>query len=177
MPEVEDRYLGPIKTAVAAAAGTGIPAGFVPALDTGGIGTIWSTMIGGIAARAGREIGAPDLARLVATAVSAVSGYVLGSKILSWLAAPLAIAFPVDGVPAAVAVRAMLNGIFTLRLGTACAQHFTDPGFTGLDIANLTAGISARLTRLPNGDEIKTIKDMLTAHGPETEATSIPGGQ
>jgi len=167
MPEVEDSYLGPIKTAVVAATGTGIPAVLVPALDAGGIGPIWATMISGIAARAGREICAPDIAGLVTTAVGAVSGYVRGSKILSWLAAPLVIAFPVAGVPPTVAVGAMLNGIFTLRLGRACARRFTDPGFTGLDMADLTAGIGGRLARLPSGEEIKTIKDMLTAHVPE----------
>jgi hypothetical protein len=159
----DDRYLEPIRAAVIAAAGTGVPVIFVPALDMGGIGVIWTAMIGGIASGAGQQVARPAIARLAAAAVGAASGYVLDSKILTWLAAPLMIAFPVAGVPQAVAVSSMLNGIFTLRLGAACAHRFADPAFTAAGMPGLTAGIGNRLARLPSGDEIKMIKDILAA--------------
>jgi hypothetical protein len=161
VPSIDKKYHDPIRIAVIAAAGIGVPGIFVPALDMGGIGVIWTTMVGAILAKAGRQVSSATVAKIVAAAVSAVSGYVLGSKILTWLAAPLIVAFPVAGVPAVVALNSMLNGIFTLRLGLACARRFDDPSFTAADVLDLAADISSQLVGLPNGDEIQTIKDIL----------------
>jgi len=149
----------PVRVAVAAAAGA--PGGAVPAVEVGGIGVIWAAMVAAIVARAHREPGAAAIDRLVVTAVGAVSGYVQGSRVLGWLAAPLIVAFPVPGVPAAVAVDAMLNGVFTLRLGLACTRRCHDPAAAHSDVLGRPAEIGSQLIGLPDTGEIQTIKEIL----------------
>lgn len=71
--------------------------------------------------------------------------------------------FPVAGVPAAVAVNTMLNGLFTLRLGIATASKFSRPDFNTLDILDVAASIASALVKLPSTEEIKLVKAILEA--------------
>ena len=158
-----DGYPGPIRAAVIAAAGTGAPVVRVPDLDMQGVGVIWSVMIDGIAATAGHQICPACVAEITGTAVGAASDYAAGSRVLTWLAVPLAIAFPVTGVPARVAVKSMLGAIFTVRLAEECACHFAAPVFTRSHLLELTGRIRGRLARLPHGGEITLVKDLLAA--------------
>jgi hypothetical protein len=158
-----DGYPRPIRAAVIAAAGTDGPVVCVPDLDLQGVGVIWSVMTDGIAVLAGHWIGPACIAEITSTAVGAASDYVDGSRILTWLAVPLAIAFPVSGVPAAVAVKSMLSAIFTLRLAEECVRHFAAPVFTPSHLSELTGHISDKITQLPHGEEITRAKNLLTA--------------
>lgn len=165
MALVEEKYYDAIGVAVAAAAGLGVPGLFVPGLDMAGVGAIWTTMVLSIAKTSGHELNAAAGAKIVTAAVGAVAGYVLGSKILTWAAAPLIIAFPVAGVPAAVALNAGLNGLFTLKLGIATARQFSRSDFNAMDVMELAASIAAQLTPLPSWDEIQTVREMFSNFG------------
>ncbi|MGH8603050.1 MAG: hypothetical protein ACREXR_09860 [Gammaproteobacteria bacterium] len=160
---IEEKYYGTVGTAVAAATGIAVPGIFVPTLDMAGVGATWTVMIGSIADKSGQHISPASVAKVVAAAVSAVSAYMLGSKILTWAAAPLILAFPFAGVPAAVAVNAMLNGLFTLKLGITTAKQFSRPDFNSLDILNVAETIAGALVKLPSTEEIKLVKKMLEA--------------
>ncbi|MEU6445098.1 hypothetical protein, partial [Streptomyces sp. NPDC047046] len=95
MPAIEVKYKEVISNGVIVASGIAVPGLFVPALDMAGVGATWTVMAGAIAHIAELELTPAVTAKLVSAAVSAVSGYVLGSKILTWAATPLILAFPV----------------------------------------------------------------------------------
>lgn len=128
-----------------------------------GVGATWTVMIGAIADKAGLELTPAATAKLVAAGVTAVSGYVIGSKILTWVAAPLILAFPVAGIPAAIAVNATLNGLFTLRLGLACATKFSRPDFDTSDVIDLAVSIGGFLVKVPNAEELALVRELLAA--------------
>ncbi|HXL93672.1 MAG TPA: hypothetical protein VN969_32475 [Streptosporangiaceae bacterium] len=156
-----DGYPRLIRAAVIAAAGTDGPVVRVPDFGMEGVGVIWGVMTGGIAITAGHWIGPACVAEITVTAVRAASDYAEGSRVLTWLAAPLAIAFPVTGVPAAVAAKSMLSAIFTLRLAEECVRHFAPPVFTPIHLLQLTGHIRGTIARLPRGEEITLVKTLL----------------
>jgi hypothetical protein len=84
----------------------------------------------------------------------------MGSKILTWVAMPILIAFPVAGIPAAVALNSVLNAFFTYRLGKQCIVRFSDPAFTSRDLIE----IGRHLAALPDFAEITDIKRILSGH-------------
>ncbi|MFE3696138.1 hypothetical protein ACFXPB_36775 [Streptomyces sp. NPDC059129] len=127
-----------------------------------GVGATWTVMVGAIADKAGLDLTPAAIAKLVAAGVTAVSGYVLGSKILTWAATPLILAFPVAGVPAAIAVNATLNGLFTLRLGLACASKFSRPDFDTSDVLDLALGIGGFLIKMPTSAELSLVRELLS---------------
>lgn len=112
-------------------------------------------MIGAIAVKSGREVSAATMTKLASAAVSAVAGYHLGSKIMTWVLIAL---LPGGGVPAAVAVNVVLNGLFTLKLGVATAKQLSRPGFNAIDIMSIVHQVLS----LPSGEEIRFLKAILT---------------
>lgn len=146
-----------IKTAVVAAAGLGVPGLFLPGLDEGGMTLIWGTMVTTLAHSFGAELSPVIVAKYVAAGLSGVAAYTLGSKVLTWAAAPLLVAVPFAGVPAAVALNSGLNGLFTLRLGRRTHQSFQSPQFTSADLM----GIARHLIGIPLPSEISDLYRML----------------
>lgn len=163
MTSIDEKYYGTVATAVGAAAGIGVAGLFAPALDTAGVGATWTGMVIAIAAKSGHELNAAAAAKVVAATLGAVSGYALGSKILTWAAMPLILTFPVAGVPAVVAVNAALNGLFTLKLGVATINQFTRPDFNAVDRAQLAVAIVGQFHPIPSMDEIRLAKEMIAA--------------
>jgi hypothetical protein len=158
---IEEKYYDTVSVAVAAAAGIGAPGLLIPGLDMAGVGTTWTVMILGIAKISGHELNAASAAKIATAAIGAVSGYMLGSKILTWAAAPLILTFPVAGVPAAILVNATLNGLFTLKLGCAAAKQLSRPEFNALDIMDLATSIASLLTPVPSSRELQLVREML----------------
>ncbi|GAA4090637.1 hypothetical protein [Streptomyces shaanxiensis] len=163
MPAIEPKFRDPIYAGVAAATGIAIPGLFVPALDMAGVGVAWTAMVAGIADKAGLDLTPAAAAKLVAAGVAAVSGYIFGSKLLTWAATPLILAFPVAGVPAAIAVNATLNGLFTLRLGMTCASKFSRPDFDASDVLELAMSISTFLVKIPTREELALVREIVAA--------------
>lgn len=163
MSVIEEKYRGIVGAGVAAASGVAVPGLFVPALDMAGVGATWTTMVAAIAKKSGLSLNTPTTAKIVASSISAVSAYVIGSKILTWAAAPLVVALPVAGIPAVVALNVALNGLFTLRLGVVCSRHFSRAGFSDGDAARLGISIGTHLLGWPTADEIRLVKELLSA--------------
>jgi hypothetical protein len=120
-------------------------------------------MVVAIARKSGHEMNTAAAGKIVIAALGALGGYKLGSKILTWAAAPLVLAFPIAGVPALMATNAALNGLFTLKLGVATCKQFSRPNFSGFDIANLARSIAVDLVPMPTMDEIRLLKELLRA--------------
>ena len=163
MALIEEKYYRPVGTAVATAAGLGVPGVFVPPLDMAGVGATWTAMVVAIARKSGHEMDAAAAGKVVAAGVGALAGYKLGSKILTWTAAPLVVTFPIAGVPAVVVANATLNGLFTLKLGVATCNQFSRPGFRTMDVLNLARAIAMELVPMPTMAEIRLVKEMMQA--------------
>ncbi len=160
---VHQRDKNIVKTAMVAATGLGIPGIFNPGLDTVGMAGIWTTMVGAIAAKSGHSVSPNMIAKLVGASVAAVSSYLLGSKILTWVATPLILACPIAGVPAAASVNGFLNGLFTYRLGLTVSNQMAKPNLSQDDLLNLCMAIVPHLIYLPNIDEIREVQNLLTS--------------
>jgi hypothetical protein len=163
MISIDEKYYGTVATAVASAAGVGVVGLFMPALDMAGVGATWTGMVIAIAAKSGHDLNAAAAAKVVAATLSAVSGYALGSKILTWAATPLVLTFPVAGIPSVVAVNAALNGLFTLKLGVATINQFSRPNFNVMDGAQLAVAIVGQLHPIPSMDEVRLVKKMIAS--------------
>lgn len=161
MSYIDGKYRTIVGTAAASTAGVGIPGLFVPGLDEAGVATAWTAMIIAIANESGHKMDRALAAKLVGSALGAVAGYKIGSKILTWAFAPLVVAFPVAGVPAVVALNAGLNALFTLRLGAACAKEFSRPDFTSDDVMLLAHRVGSFLLGLPHKEEIALVRAFL----------------
>lgn len=146
-----------IKAATLAAAGVGIPGLFHPGLDEGGMALIWGSMVTKLATNCNAEISPVTVAKYVSAALSGVAAYTLGSKGLTWAASPLILAFPVAGIPAAVALNSGLNALFTLRLGRQTHRNFQSPNFAPGELL----GIAHHLVGIPHLSEIRDVKQLL----------------
>lgn len=158
---VEGKYKDIVSEAMLSAAALGLPGVFFPALDMGGMVLIWTTMIGSIASKSGHDVSTNMIAKLVAAAVAGVSAYLLGSKILTWVAVPLILTFPTVGIPAVVGINGFLNGLFTYRLGLTVSQQMSKPGFTKDDFLALTIAVVPGLIHTPSVSEIEEVRSML----------------
>ncbi|SDH01787.1 protein of unknown function [Sinosporangium album] len=158
---LDPRYHDIVKRCMITAAGIGGAGVFLPVLDMAGIAAIWTGMVVSIANASGNPMSKATVGKVVSAAVSAVSGYYVGSKILTFLAAPLLIAFPVAGVPAVLAVNVMLNGLFTYRLGKTCAADFSRPDFTAEDLGRLVGRIARLLVKVPLPSEVAEVRRLL----------------
>src|SRR3712207_4361784 len=72
---LKEEYKDIVKKAVIAAAGVAVPGTLVPGVDMAGTATVWTTMIGAIAKKSGREIDVGVLAKLAGSAAAGVAGY------------------------------------------------------------------------------------------------------
>jgi uncharacterized protein (DUF697 family) len=120
---------------------------------------IWLTMVTTIARRSGATLSPAAAGKFVTSALSGVMGYQLGSRILTWaVMSPLVIAFPVGGIPAAAAINAGLNALFTYRLGKECVRRFATANFTAAD----TRALGRALVGLPSVQEINDLRRLVT---------------
>lgn len=158
---VKVKYKDTVSTAMLSAAALGLPGVFVPALDLGGMAAIWTAMIGSIASKSGHEVSANMIAKLVAAAGAGVSAYLVGSRILTWVAIPLILTFPIAGIPAVAGINGFLNGLFTYRLGLTVSQQMSKPGFTKDDFLALTVAVVPSLIHMPSVSEIEEVRSML----------------
>jgi hypothetical protein len=158
---IETKYRGIIKTAALAAAGVGGPGVFFPVLDTTAVAGIWTTMVLQIGEASGRGVTAATAAKVAGAAVAACSAYMLGTKVLTFAAMPLVAAFPLAGVPMVTGLNVILNGLFTFRLGRACAHNFERPDFSLDELLETSVNITAMMISVPSGGELRAVKELL----------------
>jgi uncharacterized protein (DUF697 family) len=135
-----------------AAAGLGIPGSFIPMADMSGMAVIWGKMILELAAESRHAVDGAYATKLATSVVSGVTLYVGGSKAITWL---LHFILPGAGTLTVVAINALFNWIYTLRLGKLIAQHFEQPGFHPDTLWLAAKGFAALVFALPTLDEFK----------------------
>jgi hypothetical protein len=149
---------GAIRIAVKAAAGIGGVGILAPGLDEVGMGAVWTAMVGAIARKHDLELSAATAGKLVAAAVAGVSGYRLGSKILTWSLLVILHALPFVAIPAACGMNIALNVLFTYKLGKLCATRFADPDLTRAEIF----AIARCIVMIPTLHELRDLRVMVS---------------
>ncbi|MGW4056960.1 hypothetical protein ACWEGE_01705 [Amycolatopsis sp. NPDC004747] len=146
-----------IRMAAHAAAALGVPGLFHPGLDEAGMAAIWGPMVTTVARHCGAKLSAATAGKFVTMALSSVATFSVTSKVLSWGIMALLLTMPAVAVPAAAALNASLNALFTVRLGGECIRRFSDPRFNGDDLRRL----GRLLVTVPSWSELGEIKRLL----------------
>lgn len=153
MTNLPEKYADLIRGSVAAAAGIGVPGAFVPGIDVAAMAGIWTNMIIQIANKAGKPMSRDKAGKFVTAIASGVGGYVGGSLLFT----KLLHAIPGVGTGAAIGINALLNGIYTYRLGKALISQFEKSHFDGDDLLNAATVIIPMLLPFPGPVEAKEV--------------------
>lgn len=145
-------YTSIVKTALIAAAGVA-PLGIFGALDTVGVGAVWTTMFLAIRDKAGNKLGA-DPKRICVGVASGIARYYIGCKAatFAFFLVPGVGAFA--AVAAAIGISAVCNIYFTYSFAATLIELFGKSHYNDDEI--ITFFIN-HLKRLPNADEVKEI--------------------
>jgi uncharacterized protein (DUF697 family) len=110
---------------VALAAAAAIPGSFIPASDLPALIGIWATMITRIGQSSGYAFTNEHILKQLTAATTGVGFYFGGSKLFGALLHLI----PGFGTVTYVTLNAVLNSVFTNRLGKLTAELFNEPGF------------------------------------------------
>lgn len=111
--------------AIAAATTGGTIGAIVPGLDTVGVSAIWLSMIVQIADQAHSEADKATIQKFIITVFQGAGSYMVGSTVLRYLL----LATGIGAIGGAV-LNALLNFLYTARLGIFIAELYDRPGFT-----------------------------------------------
>ena len=155
-----------IIAAAAAASAAAAPLLVVSAAsDAPVVAAVWSGMIYKIARGAGHELDREAAGRLSVAVVAGAGTYWAGSKLLGVVLSKI----PLTMAPA-VGTNALLNAVFTLRLGHALADLMERPEFDVTDWRYLTEFLMAAMRPRPSVEELQRAARLLRRLG-----TSLAG--
>lgn len=149
---IPSRYKDIVSTGVIASIAVG-PLGAFGAWDAGGIGAIWTTMFVSIANKAGHELDNDYVKKFIASAVTGGAAYYAGCKAATWLFHLI----PGAGTLLAMGISSAMNGVFTLKFGSAVANSFEKGDFDVDDAAIAVTTILSLLCTFPTIDEWKDL--------------------
>jgi hypothetical protein len=158
---LKEEYKDVVKKAVIGAAGVSVPGTLVPGVDMAGTATVWTTMIGAIAKKSGREIDVGVLAKMAGSAAAGVAGYYAASKFLTYAALPLLVVFPVAGIPAVAGLNSALNAILTYRLAKIASELISNPAVDEQAITTLGRDVAGYMKGIPTMREVGEIEKLI----------------
>lgn len=145
--EYQDTIFG---HALAAATAGGTIGAIIPGLDTLGVSAIWLSMIIQIADQADNEADKAMIQKFLITVFQGAGSYIIGSKVLQGLMMLTGI-----GIVGGAVVNALLNFLYTARLGIFIAELYDQPGFTPEHMLS-TAGSAAKIIfTVPSVEELR----------------------
>ena len=150
-----------IAAAVVTAAGLGAGTAFAPGADIALCGGAWITMMAAIADRSGHEENKEFWGKVIASVGMGAAGYWAGSKIFTGI---LFYVIPGAGSITAAALNALLNGLYTWRLGTSFVGLFDKPGFDLSDAGAVAGYLRGALAPIPTYAEIRHVWDLIREH-------------
>lgn len=124
--------------------------------DAPAVGVIWSGMIYKICRRAGHEIDGDAAGRLAVAVAAGAGTFWAGSKTFGEILAKI----PFTMGPA-VGVNALLNVVFTFRLGQAMVDLMELSEFDHTDLKDLTRILGAALRPRPSVEELQRAARLL----------------
>jgi uncharacterized protein (DUF697 family) len=150
-----------IAAAVVTAAGFGAGTAFAPGADIALCGGTWITMMGAIADRSGHEENKEFWGKVIASVGMGAAGYWAGSKVFTGI---LFYVIPGAGSVTAAALNALLNGLYTWRLGTSFANLFDKTGFDLSDAGAVARYLRSALAPIPTYAEVRHVWDLIREH-------------
>jgi hypothetical protein len=140
--------------------GAGMAGALMPALDIGGVSGAWVTMIILIGQDSNRQLDKDTVVKLVTGILAGAAAYLGGSKIFTFALN----AIPGIGTLGAVGINAILNFLYTMRLGRYIALQMEKPEFDTGDWAGLIPEITAIVFAMPSVLEIREAWKDWTEH-------------
>lgn len=131
----------------AGAAGAGA---IIPLADTVAVSGIWLTMIGRIAEASGNHADDAVIQKFVISVVQGAGSSVVGTLVLRGLMIATGI-----GIVGAVVMNALLNFLYTARLGIFIAEQFDQPGFEMSHALSMVEAASKIVFSIPTISELK----------------------
>lgn len=117
---------------------------------------IWTGMIYKICRRAGHEIDRETASRLAVAVAASAGTYWAGSKVLGVILSKI----PFTMVPA-IGANAVLNALFTLRIGNALIDLMEKPDFDLTDWSYLVEFLGKAMKPRPSVEEIQRVARLL----------------
>lgn len=132
------------------AAGAAGASAIVPIADTVAVSGIWLTMIARIAETSGNHTDAAVIRKFVVSVVQGAGSYIIGSLVLRGLLMATGV-----GIIGAIAMNALLNFLYTARLGIFIAEQFDKPGFEMAHALSMVESATKIIFSIPTIDELK----------------------
>jgi uncharacterized protein (DUF697 family) len=110
---------------LSAAATEGTIGAILPGVDTVGVSAIWITMIIRIADAAGNPTDDAVVQKFIVSLVQSAGSYIVGTVVLRIILLSTGI-----GILGAAVMNAILNFLYTARLGIFIAEQYDNPGFS-----------------------------------------------
>lgn len=148
-------YYSIVKAALVGAAGVS-PLGLFGALDTAGVGVVWTTMFVAIKEESGSRLGA-DPKRISIGVASGIARYYLGCKAATYMCFLIPGIGIFAGTVAAIGISAVCNIYFTYSFAATLIELFGKGNFNDDDIIRFFID---HLKKLPNVDEVKEIAEI-----------------
>lgn len=138
------------KHSVLAATTGGTIGAIIPGLDTIGVSAIWVAMIAEIAERAGNQTEDAAIQKFVIAVAQGAGSYLVGSAVLRY-----ALLFTGIGVIGSAALNALLNFLYTARLGIFVAEQYDQPGFTMEHTLSALSSAGKIVFAVPTAEELR----------------------
>lgn len=135
---------------IAAAATGGTIGALVPGADLAGVSLIWIAMVARIADKAGNSTDDAVIQKFVVALMQGAGSYLVGTVILRYLLMLTGI-----GIFGGAALNALLNFLYTARLGIFIAEQYDRPGFTMEHTLSALDSASKIIFAVPTAEELK----------------------
>lgn len=150
-----------IAAAVIVAAGLGAGTVFVPGADIALCGGTWTTMMVAIADRSGHDENSAFWGKVLTSVGMGAAGYWAASKIFTGV---LFYVIPGAGSITAATLNALLNGLYTWRLGNSFANLFDKSGVDLSDARAIASYLRGALAPIPTYAEVRHVWELIREH-------------
>lgn len=150
---IPEKYKKIISSGVIASLAAGPLGAFSGPFDAGAIAGIWTTMFISIANKSGHMVDSAFAKKFISTIGTGFVGYYGGCKVATWIFHLI----PGAGTLAAMGISTVMNGIFTLKFGSAVASLMNKNDFDVDDAAQAASTVLLSLCTVPTLGEWKEL--------------------
>lgn len=135
---------------LAAATVGGTVGAVIPGSDTLGVSAIWLSMIIQISNHADNETDKAIIQKFLITVLQGAGSYIIGTKVLQGLMIMTGI-----GIVGSAVLNALLNFLYTARLGIFVAELYDQPGFTPEHMMSTAGSAMEIIFKVPTIEELR----------------------
>lgn len=135
---------------LSAAATGGTIGAILPGVDTAGVSAIWIAMIVRISKASGNTTDDAVVQKFVINLLQSAGCYIVGTVVLRFILLSTGI-----GILGAAVMNAMLNFLYTARLGIFIAEQYDHPGFSMEHAMSALDSAGKIIFAIPTAEELK----------------------